>query len=74
MMAISLLRRSRFVARLCRTSSQFFGMFRGRELGVINEAVTFVLFIAPLLVSGIALVGMRRPEAIESTGESVPIA
>jgi len=34
----------------------FFGMFRQDQLAMMNQAVTFVLFIGPLLASGISLV------------------
>jgi glucan phosphoethanolaminetransferase (alkaline phosphatase superfamily) len=34
----------------------FFGMFRSDHLAIVNQAVTFVLFIGPLIASGLALV------------------
>jgi hypothetical protein len=36
---------------------QLFGMFRRDHLAMINEAVTFVLFIGPLIACSLALVG-----------------
>ncbi len=37
-----------------------FGWFRGGNLGLINEGVTFILFIGPLLASGVALLSARK--------------
>ncbi len=34
---------------------QFFGMFRNGNLGLVTQGVTFILFLGPLLVSGLAL-------------------
>jgi hypothetical protein len=39
---------------------QFFGFFRRSGLEPINDAVTFILFLGPLLASGIALLGSRE--------------
>jgi O-antigen ligase len=39
--------------------AQFFGMFRQDHLAMINQAVTFVLFIGPLIACGLALVGAK---------------
>jgi hypothetical protein len=36
---------------------QFFGMFRHDHLAFVNQAVTFVLFVGPLVACGLALVG-----------------
>lgn len=38
---------------------QFFGMFRRDHLAIVNQAVTFVLFVGPLIASGLALVGSK---------------
>jgi hypothetical protein len=38
---------------------QFFGMFRQDHLAIVNQAVTFVLFVGPLVACGLALVGSR---------------
>jgi hypothetical protein len=38
---------------------QFFGMFRRDHLAIVNQAVTFVLFIGPLIACGLALVGSK---------------
>jgi hypothetical protein len=38
---------------------QFFGMFRHDHLAIINQAVTFVLFVGPLIACGLALVGSK---------------
>lgn len=35
--------------------AQFMGWFQGSDRGIINEGVTFILFVGPLLASGIAL-------------------
>ena len=40
----------------------FFGLFRNDHLSLMTQGVTFVLFVGPLLASGIALVG-HRPDA-----------
>ncbi len=42
---------------------QFFGMFRQDHLAIVNQAVTFVLFIGPLVGSGIALVAAGAGQA-----------
>ncbi len=39
---------------------QFFGMFRTSNLGLMTQGVTFILFVGPLLASGIALLFERR--------------
>ncbi|MDP1797939.1 MAG: hypothetical protein Q8K78_10675, partial [Planctomycetaceae bacterium] len=44
---------------------QFFGFFRHQHLAVVNQAITFVLFVGPLLASGIALIGTRGDIARE---------
>jgi len=35
----------------------FFGMFRGDNLGMISQGITFILFIGPLIAAGVALLG-----------------
>ena len=37
----------------------FFGIFRHQHLALVNQAVTAVLFIGPLLASGVALISAR---------------
>lgn len=39
---------------------RFMGWFQGGERGIINESVTFILFVGPLLGSGVALLAMGR--------------
>ena len=45
---------------------QFFGFFRNNNLGLVTQGVTFLLFIGPLLASGVALLSVsRHPESEE---------
>ena len=49
----------------------FFGLFRREHISMINQAVTFVLFLGPLIASGIALIGTRaRDSSTESDGST----
>jgi len=37
---------------------QLFGFFRSSNLGLVTQSVTFVLFVCPLIASGVALLGI----------------
>lgn len=41
---------------------QFFGMFQRDNLSIINQGVTFILFLGPLLACGLALLAMKKSE------------
>ena len=53
-----------YVAARRRVFIQLFGYFRRDNLATVNQAITFVLFVGPLLASGIALVNVET-EATE---------
>ncbi len=40
---------------------QFFGLFRNDHVAIVNQAVTFLLFVGPLLASGTALLSVGSP-------------
>ena len=39
---------------------QFFGFFRSSNLGLVTQGVTFVLFLCPLIASGVALLAVAE--------------
>ncbi len=39
---------------------QFFGFFKSSNFGLITQGITFILFVGPLLASGVALLGVRQ--------------
>jgi hypothetical protein len=44
----------------CIGFTQLFEFFTNTHLGLVTRGITFLLFIGPLLASGVALLAMRR--------------
>ena len=49
---------------------QLLDMFR-RDMGLVTEGITFILFLGPLLASGVALIGSGKNECSESEVEAI---
>lgn len=50
----------------------FLGFFRRDHLAIINQAVTLVLLIGPIIASGIALLGMRNDQQTSAEEDDSP--
>jgi hypothetical protein len=44
---------------------RFFGWYRIGPMGLVNQSITMILFVGPLLCSGIALLGVQRAAVAE---------